>query len=350
VTSPVAPAAPRTTVTWADPPDEAFLHDISALFARNGRDKPLDVLRWQYLDGVAGPATAVGLTGVGGLGVLYATVPRRILVDGRVVAGAQSLDVMTDAECRGRGLYLRMAADAYRRMSAAGTSLVYGFPNGEARPGFRDELGWETFGPVPFLVRPLPRSAARRRAGLLADRPGAERMLPGIIECTELPDDIDGLWQRVARGLRVAVVRDAEFLQWRLYERPHADYRLFAAYLKGRLVAFGGVSVIDRHGARIGYVLELLVDPAEPRAGRALLRQLAHHAGSCGADLLMAWNTPRSPTRPIFRWAGFAPLPEAVRPVELHYGCRIFNRRDPYLLPCLAPDSWYLSYLDSDTV
>jgi len=245
VTSPVAADAPRTTVRWADPPDEAFLGDISALFARNGRDKPRDVLRWQYLDGVAGPATAVGLTGADGLGALYATVPRRILVDGRVVAGAQSLDVMTDAEWRGRGLYLRMAADAYRRMSAAGTSLVYGFPNGEAMPGFRGELGWETFGPVPFLVRPLPRSAARRRAGLHADRPGAERLLPGIIECVELPDDIDGLWRRVARGLRVAVVRDAEFLQWRLYERPDADYRLFAAYLKGRLVAFGGVSVVD---------------------------------------------------------------------------------------------------------
>ena len=206
----------------------------------------------------------MGLTGVGGLGVLYATVPRRILVDGRVVAGAQSLDVMTDAEWRGRGLYLRMAADAYGRLSAAGTSLVYGFPNGEAMPGFRSELGWEMLGPVPFLVRPLPRSA-RRRAGLHVDRPGDERLLPGIIECAELPDGIDGLWRRVARGLRVAVVRDAEFLQWRLYERPEADYQLFAAYLKGRLVAFGGVSVIDRHGARIGYVLELLVDPAEPR-------------------------------------------------------------------------------------
>jgi GNAT superfamily N-acetyltransferase len=350
VTSPVAADASRTTVRWADPPDEAFLGDISALFARNGRDKPLDVLRWQYLDGVAGPATAVGLTGAEGLGALYATVPRRVLIDGRVVAGAQSLDVMTDAEWRGRGLYLRMAADTYRRMSAAGTSLVYGFPNGEAMPGFRGELGWETFGPVPFLVRPLPRSAARRRAGLRADRPSAERLLPGIIGCTDLPDDIDGLWRRFARGLRVAVVRDAAYLRWRLCERPGADYRLFAAYVKGRLVAFGGVSVIDRHGARIGYVLELLVDPAEPRAGRTLLRQLARHAGSRGADLLMAWNTPRSPTRSIFRSAGFAPLPEAVRPVELHYGCRVFDRRDPNLLACLAPDSWYLSYLDSDTV
>jgi GNAT superfamily N-acetyltransferase len=350
VTSPVATDSTRTSIRWADPPDDAFLRDISALFDRNGREKPLDVLRWQYLDGVAGPATAVGLSGADGLGALYATVPRRILVDGREVRGAQSLDVMTDNEWRGRGLYLRMAADTYRRLGAGGTSLVFGFPNGEAMPGFRGELGWESFGAVPFLVRPLARSAARHRVGLQGGRPRVEHLLPGVISCTELPDGIDGLWRRFARGLRVGVVRDAAFLEWRLLQRPDTDYRLFAAYSKGRLVAFGGVSVVDRHGARIGYVLELLVDPAEPRAGRLLLRQLARHAGSRGADLLMAWNPPRSPTRPVFRWAGFAPLPEALRPVELHFGCRVFDRRASDLLACLAPDSWYLSYLDSDTV
>ncbi|MBM4780049.1 MAG: hypothetical protein GQE15_20280 [Archangiaceae bacterium] len=63
---------------------------------------------------------------------------------------------------------------------------------------------------------------------------------------------------------------------------------------------------------------------------------------------MIAWCLEHSPNHRAYRSNGFFPLPERLRPIELHVGVRslaapaeanLGNRRN-----------WYLSYLDSDTV
>jgi hypothetical protein len=62
----------------------------------------------------------------------------------------------------------------------------------------------------------------------------------------------------------------------------------------------------------------------------------------------LAWCPKNALNRAAYRRAGFLPLPDMLRPAEIHFGARA-------LLPDAAsvvPDGskWYLSYLDSDTV
>lgn len=333
---------------WGAPPDEPYLKAVSALFARSGRDKPVDLLRWQYLNGVAGPATVCGYdTADGALGAHYATVPRSLWIHGRVHPAAQSIDVMTREEWRDRGLYLRLAKRAYGRLQQAGTELVFGFPNETAAPGFFGPLQWEPLGAVPLVARPLLLGAVAGRVPALR----SSRLAHGsIVEVPEVPEEVEELWKRFSPQLRVAVVRDYRFLRWRIDERPGVDYVRLAAYERGSLVAFTTVGVAHRFGRRVGQILELLVDPAHDARGGALLRAAIGVARRRGCVAVLGWVPRTSPVGHHFHRAGFGRVPRAVMPVELFSGLRIFDRRDTALLDCLDPSAWYFSYLDSDTV
>ena len=67
-----------------------------------------------------------------------------------------------------------------------------------------------------------------------------------------------------------------------------------------------------------------------------------------GADAVLAWCFGHSPNAKAYRRAGFLPLPERLRPIELHMGVRPLDES----LRTVLTDrrNWYISYCDSDTV
>ncbi len=337
-----------TEQVWGDPPDDAYLTAVQQLFADADRSRTLDALRWQYLHGPAGAGMTRGIRNdAGGLGVHYAVVPRRLSIRGSEVSAVQSLDVMTDEAWKGRGLYLRLAEDVYTRLAERNVQAVYGFPNEVAAPGFFESLGWESLGPVPLVVRPLP-TAAVAAPGL--HRGAGAVGVHGIVELSEVPESVELLWHRIAAQLRVTAVRDYAFLRWRLDERPDVDYVRLGAFERGRLVGFGALAVGRRYGQRVGQVLDLLVDPAAERSGANLLRGMLSVARRRGCRVALAWNPRFAPNQLYFRRAGFLRAPAALQPVRVFAGVRVFNRRKPELLEAFDPSAWYFSYLDSDSV
>jgi hypothetical protein len=67
-----------------------------------------------------------------------------------------------------------------------------------------------------------------------------------------------------------------------------------------------------------------------------------------GADMALAWCFSHSPNARAYAKVGFVPLPERLRPIELHVGVRVL---DESLFDVLTnQENWYLSYCDSDTV
>jgi hypothetical protein len=108
-------------------------------------------------------------------------------------------------------------------------------------------------------------------------------------------------------------------------------------------------TVADKHGGVVGYVLELMVDPEHLADGQQMLRWGIDNFASKGADIVLAWNFAHSYTHSLFTRSGFFPLPSRFRPIELHIGVRTMNgMATPSGIR--KRDSWYISYLDSDTV
>ncbi len=339
-------------------PDEDNLTAFAACFERNGTPRRLDALRWQYADNPTDEVLVDLAVSDGRIGAIYAVQPAQVRVDGQRRLAAQSVDTLVDADFRGRGLFTKMASAVYDRLRARGGAFVYGFPNANSAPGFFKKLGWVSLDPVPFLVRPLrtallasklPIGAwARRlpdlRLPVLGPKLGASQEIRPL---TSFGSALDALWGRFSADVRVAVERSGEYLRWRL-SKPGERYECFGIFEGMELIAFCAYTTVDKHGGRLGYVMELLHDPGRQKSAAALLAECLRRMESDGADAALAWSLPHSPNARAYTRVGFMPLPERLRPIELHVGVRPL---DPTLTETLSDRrNWYLSYCDSDTV
>jgi GNAT superfamily N-acetyltransferase len=344
--------------------DVADLRLIADIFERNGSPRDAQSLEWQYLTNPVGRvwsdlAVAGQNAGAARLAALYATLPSHVCAGGRSRIALQSLDTLTDAEFRGRGLFGQLAQSTFARAERDGLAFVYGFPNKHSAPGFFGKLGWTSLDPLPFLIRPLrvryglARLGLGRLSGVVPDvalaRGASRSAIDGCVlhEVDRFDEGFTRLWSTFATGIGFGVQRSAAYLNWRVADRPGQNYQRFAFFDGSEpvgLVIFGWQ---DKHGGRVGTVLELLYSPGRARLGRRLLSLAMGMLAEQGADVALAWSLPRSPNFLTFIASGFVPLPTALRPVELHFGARAF---DPALASSIGDRArWYISYLDSDT-
>ena len=338
-------------------PDMTDVDLFAACFARNSTPKRREMLEWQYLKNPTKNIFVDFAVANERLAAIYATLPARVRVAGHVALAVQSVDTITDVDFRGRGLFLRLAESTYARAQAAGAQLVYGFPNGSSAHGFFKRLDWTNLDPIPFLIRPL-------RTGYVLEQLKMSRYakwipnLPIPVGPTRLPKRLriepitrfdersTGLWASFVAEDQVAVERDAAYLNWRLVDKPGESYETLGVFEHDDLIAFVTYVVKEKHGGRIGYVMESLCRPKRGRELRALLRRALAAMTSQGADVVLAWCFPHSRTFASFLRCGFAPFPTKYRPIELHFGARSFS---PDGTIARQRDRWYLSYTDADT-
>lgn len=332
-------------------------------FERNGFPRDLSLYRWQYLENPTGKLFVEFASDRppehDELAAIYAVMPVRFRAGGDRCLAVQSLDTMTDSRYRGRGLFVRMAQQTFKRCQDAGVALVYGFPNGSSAHGFFTRLEWVSLDPVPFLIRPLrtryllSKVGAARLAGALPDirlplgRPRLTREQEFRV-LTEFDESCTAVWERFSSTTTLAVERDADYLNWRFGRKPQESYRILGLYDAGKLVAFVVFCVKEKHGGKVGYVMELLHEPDAAGAAGQLMRAALAEMARGGADVALAWSLEHSPNHGAFRKSGFLPLPEMLRPIELHFGVR--RLAAPENVAVGNRGNWYISYADSDTV
>ena len=269
----------------------------------------------------------------------------RLRLNGALVPAYQSMDTVVAHICRGQGLFTRLLHCFYQAVPAAGAALLYGFPNSNSAHGFFHKLGWKRLGTPPFLIKPL-------RSGYflkLLDVPLAfKRKLPPvrIVVIDRFDEKADALWQ--SHRFACAVERDAAYLNWRLADHPDARYTSKAALAAdGSWDAFISYIALEKHGGRIGYVMEALARPGKEAALDALLRDMSNDMIGQRVDAILAWCPAHAPNHAAYRRRGFWPLPGKLRPIQLHFGYKPLLTGEQ---PVLSALDWYVSYLDSDTV
>lgn len=284
--------------------------------------------------------------------------PARLRIGGRRVIAHQALDTVVDPVCRGKGVFVGLGRAFYAAAGGLGTEVAFGFPNENAAPGWFGKLEWSRLGTPPFMVKPLNAGYFARRVlgrigGLfdavplsLTGRPaGASRAM--TVE--RFDARADGLWEAFAASIPCAVDRASDYLNWRLFDHPTARYEVRAVYGdNGDMRCFVATHLADKHGGRIGYVMEVMHRP-DARADAVMLLRLAiSDMRRQGADAVLAWSAPSAPNYRAYRQVGFLPMPDRIRPIHLYFGGKALT---PETVPAMArPEDWYLSYLDSDTV
>jgi hypothetical protein len=223
--------------------------------------------------------------------------------------------------------------------AASGSPLTVTFPNANSYPIFIRRLGWIDLPRLRLWAKPLRvagvvRYALRREGeqGGMRDSDRASRMLDGldVRPIDRFEADMDELGLRAAESYGSHFSRDAEYFNWRYLDSPR-DYRCFGAYRAGELAGVAVVGHTFKHGVSAGFLADLVADPEDKQAIRALgSRAVAEIDG--GADALVLLPPPSSAQRRALIRAGFAPTNKKLRFIgkALHDGVRIDERADAW--------------------
>lgn len=342
------------------------LQGYKSCFDRNDSPKDLEQLRWLHFENPSKKTLVTLAQGVdevqaGFIAGIYAALPVDFLVNGGRVPGAQSLDTLTDFRARGKGLFTTLAEQSFKRYESMGVRMIYGFPNGNSAHGFFTKLGWSSLDPVPFIFRPLRVNYFLKRLPLLKS---LVRFLPDIplypfwnigvssprIRVLDRFDErVSQVWKSFSSNVKVAVVRDAKYLNWRYFDKPSERYEVLGYFDESdTLRAVIVYTLKEKHGGSVGYIMELLHTVDSGCAASALLRYSLHDLAKRKCDVVLAWSFQHSLSHSIYRKELFFGLPEKLRPIELHFGVRSFSKGLDDVLKNRS--NWYLSYSDSDTV
>lgn len=260
---------------------------------------------------------------------------------GKTGTGYQAVDSFVAPEMRGQGLFVKLARAFANQASQTGADLVWGFPNDNAARAWFQRLDWAKHGQVPFLIKPLRASYFLRRLRLSGDFAIARGQDQNLAAVDHIGPWADASWEQYARNIGCATMRDQSFLNWRLFKGPYADqYRVVCDPGSGTMITS---RKLEKHGARIAYIMEAMGGDDLQGMLTSELAQLRDR----DVEIALAWAFPWSPNYQALRKAGFFPFPEKLRPINIWFGGLPVT---PKARMAQERESWYLSYLDSDTV
>ena len=330
-------------------------------FIKNGSEKNLAILKWmhqQNLPGLNSIYYAIDRE-TQDIAAIYTYLPVILQCMGKIVNGMQSFDTLTDEKHRSRGLFIRLASKIEKEERLKNNELVYGFPNENSIHGFVNKLGFTYFGEVPFLIKPFKISYFINRilkkrevdfpesdSSLLVPKMTLNRQVD-IQEISKFDGNYDALYKVISPQIGIGVHRNAAYMNWRYVAKPGEIYARYGLYENNRLSGVVVFTLKNKHGGKIGYLMELLYDPANKKAGNHLLQFCSRTLKSNNADLVLAWCFDHSFNYSCFRRNGYYKFPEKLRPQKLGFITKILNSKNTKDIYNIK--NWYLSYSDSDT-
>lgn len=276
----------------------------------------------------------------------HGALPVRLWHGGREVRGLYTLEVATDPDFQGRGIFTKLGRAIVEAARADGTQVIRIFPNLQSAPGFYGKLGYTELKPFPVLARLLgntrgpiaTQSALLYPVAALADgllwlkltrlRLRALRLRRGGTRVEPLTHGFgpwaDALWASLRDTLGTTTVRDARFLQWRYVEGPHRYALLALRRGGGDPVGFAVVSIRFWKGGKAAELMELMVAPDDRAGAELLAAEAALLAARTGAVALRTWVSPRHPHAEVFRAAGFRALPARLS-ADYSFGVQVLD-------------------------
>lgn len=333
---------------------------LATAFSANPKARP-EVYAWQYWKNPFGAPSvwvwedAGEIVGHGGL------FPVPGVLDGRPLVLGHAADAAVAVGHRGHGLYERLNRLRYDAAASRGMAVTMSLPNPQAWPGSA-AAGLAPVGRVGAWVRPLDDGWLAGRLRL--PRPAAVALrwaafpalpsVPGAQVCDELPDGLDGLWDRTRGWSPCGIRRDAAWWRWRYASHPNAPYAYAALRRSGRLAAAAATRLVDG----LSYVMDLLAEDED--AAAAVLyaavngRGLGSASGSgsvsgSGSDKAVGVALIALPGTRLAHLAtacGLRRLPHQLEPRPMTLGVIAGTERDPNL----AHRPWTVSWADHDHV
>jgi GNAT superfamily N-acetyltransferase len=344
--------------------DEKDLEGILSLrkivFGEMERDK-LDprFWKWEFMEGPDGKAFIYIVEEGGRVIGHFADVPRRFSVNGEVVLGTQSLDLMVHPDYRRRGFFEEMGRYAIRRVKAENGFFLTAFPIRKETVHGLVKIGWERVVELPVLVYPIRFQGIVDR--YLHFRPlslflgGITRFFHFLFfqhqirsketegievdQVDQLDDGFDQFWKRVFSLCSIMGVRDRSFLNWRYFQNPARTYTIYRAMKKAEMSGYLILRKVDLLDFNSAAIVDLLAFDKETL--KALVLRGIEHSYNEGT-VLLGFMVPKIHPyyRDLRRW-GFLPSLKTFQ-------FMVYPIVEEGNL--LNPGAWYVNWGDTDVI
>jgi GNAT superfamily N-acetyltransferase len=293
---------------------------------------------WQYRRNPAGEANIMLAVDkkLGHLAGIYAVIPIDLMVKGRQVRSALSLNTLTDVAYRGQGVFTGLAREVYKRCFDLGWEVVVGYPNRNSHGIFIGALGFHDVGDIPLLIKPLkPSSIIRKKIQSIRIRRIAAAISKYALDpMFKFPSRGGSHIQRIERfdasfdefneertqHVPVMVSRHSAYLNWRYIDCP-IEYETLAFIQDNKVMGYIAFRVMQFAGMRCGMILDFLVkkDMDGQTVGTELIKTAASKMGAVECDLIGALLLENAHEFRILRKSGFFRCPNRFLPQPFPY-------------------------------
>jgi len=280
----------------------------------------------------------------------YATMPVKLLVQGREIDAAWGMDVMVAPERQRQGLGEVLFRTWDRNV---GASLGLGLSDSSYR--LFGKLRWPDVGPVPCFVKPLTRRALRRPGWSV----GANRLLSAVTlplvrlvartrplegevrVIRHFDDRFDALWTRVSSQFAFVVRRDAAYLNWKYVHAPHVRYTIALLERDGEAAGYVVYRHIQETRGRVTIVVDWLTAPDDHSGMLTLLRWVDREARAADSDKIRVFAM-HAGYRKLIRQSGYFAVKSTMEFVAK------VNALDLPSAFYQQTDTWHVTLGDSD--
>jgi len=211
---------------------------------------------------------------------VYSGIPYRAWWKNKVIRLTQLMDIMVHPDYRRDGLFLHMAETFFDWYGPpAGSVCLYGFPGAlHFRIGSR-LLHYKAVSPQTAYLTAEPSTLMKNI-----------RPFQGRLEQVSTADfSFDQLAARWRHQQLFAIIRDADFINWRFIQHPHYNYQIWAyrPFIGRKWHGYGIFSVHDKSIRLVDIVM-----PSEPKLASDFLARIAAEFHGGPADKLETWLPP----------------------------------------------------------
>jgi hypothetical protein len=343
--------------------DDRDMEEILSLrgdaFGETEKDK-LDprFWRWEFREGPDGKALIYIVEHEDKIIGHFADIPRRFSVQGELVLGTLSLDLMVQHDYWRRGIFAAMGRYGAQRVKQENGLFMTAFPiRSETILGLK-KIGWREVAKLPVLVYPIRFHGILNRylrllpLSLLAG--GTARFFYSLfyglkrekgtegfeIEKVGLLDDqFDSFCQKASSLYPVLGVRNRKYLTWRYLQHPTRSYTIYRIKKNGEMRGYIVLRKVELLNFNSAVIVDLLV--LDEVTLLMLVKKGIQHSRLEGADLLGFMVPQGHSYYKILRKMGFLPSFKT-------FLFMVYPHSEREII--LSSGKWYVNWGDTDVI
>ncbi|RMH72552.1 MAG: GNAT family N-acetyltransferase [Gemmatimonadetes bacterium] len=290
------------------PGDEA---ELVALYRRVfQQERTMAHWQWKFGENPAGNQTLIAQAPDGKMAAQYATVCARYRYQEQTIISSQIVDTAVDPKYR-KSLTKKPLFE--QLVDYAGVArgplnhFCYGFPNSRAYriAKKRFKYPYQFIHQVQAMVKRIPAGEQLSLPERLFFKTQKRRY--DIRKIDRFDARADTLWNRVQHHIRLGIIRDATYLNWRYCDCPVVEYLPIGVFEKSTGELLGWAIFRANYPAqKNGLLVDWLFDPADAVVLRVLFRGIENSARIAGSERLETWLPPHYPQfEAVFTGHGF---------------------------------------------